>query len=137
LSGLSLPTTLAAGQSATLTLTFKPQSSGAASATVGFTSNASNSPTVSASGTGVAAVQHSVSLSWQASTSSVSGYNVYRGTQSGGPYGVINSGLVTSTNYTDSTVLAGQTYYYVLTSVDPQGLESVQSGQVQAVVPTP
>jgi hypothetical protein len=136
LSGLSLPTTLAAGQSANFTMTFKPQASGTAAGIIGFTSNASNSPTASATGTGIAAIQHSVSLSWQASTSSVTGYNVYRGTQSGGPYGVLSS-LVQLTDYTDNSVASGQTYYYVVTSVDAQGLESVQSNQAQAVVPTP
>lgn len=137
LSGLTLPTTLSAGQSATFTVTFSPQATGAASGSLTFKSNASNTPpVVTGSGTGVAAVQHNVSLTWQESTS-VAGYNVYRGTQSGGPYAAVNSGLVGTTDYTDSSVAAGQTYYYVVTSVDAQGLESVQSSQVQAVIPTP
>ena len=137
ISGLSLPATLSAGQSATFTLTFSPQASGNASASIGFISNASTAQTLAGSGTGVATVQHSVSLSWQASTSSVAGYNVYRGAQSGGPYQTVNSALVPATDYTDNSVAAGQTYYYVLTSVDSEGLESVQSNQVKAVVPTP
>ena len=65
------------------------------------------------------------------------GYNVYRGTQSGGPYAVLNSAADASTTYTDSTVQAGQTYYYVVTAVDSSGNESVNSNQAQAVVPTP
>ena len=138
LSGLSLPTTLAAGQNATFTVTFAPQTSGSTSASIAVSSNASNTPpTVTTSGTGVAAVQHSVALAWQASTSAVAGYNVYRGTQSGGPYSMVNASLVQPTDYTDSNVMAGQTYYYVLTSVDSQGLESVHSNQVMALVPTP
>jgi Abnormal spindle-like microcephaly-assoc'd, ASPM-SPD-2-Hydin len=136
-SGVSLPTTLSAGQSATFTVTFAPQASGSASASLTFKSNASNiPPAIASTGTGVAAVQHSVSLTWQASTSTVAGYNVYRGTQSGGPFATINSGLVSATDYTDSSVTSGNTYYYVLTSVDAQGTESVQSNQVQAVIPT-
>jgi Abnormal spindle-like microcephaly-assoc'd, ASPM-SPD-2-Hydin len=138
LSGLSLPVTLNAGQSATFTVLFAPQASGSTSASLSFASNASNAPpSIAASGSGVAATQHSVSLSWQASTSPVMGYNVYRGTQSGGPYAMLNSSVVPSTDYTDSSVAAGQTYFYVLTSVDSQGLESVQSSQVKAVIPTP
>jgi hypothetical protein len=138
LTGLSLPLTLAAGQSAPFTWTFAPQASGAASATVTFTSNATNPPiTAALTGTGTAAPQHTVSLSWAASTSTVVGYNVYRGTQSGGPYAVLNSAADASTNYTDSTVQAGQTYYYVVTAVDSSGNESVNSNQAQAVVPTP
>ncbi len=50
---------------------------------------------------------------------------------------MLNSSVVPSTDYTDSSVAAGQTYFYVLTSVDSQGLESVQSSQVKAVIPTP
>jgi hypothetical protein len=138
LTGLTLPMTLSAGQSAPFTLKFAPQASGTASATITFTSNATNPPvTESLTGTGTPAPQHSVSLSWTASTSTVVGYNVYRGTQSGGPYAVLNGAADASTSYTDSTVQAGQTYYYVVTAVDSGGNESVNSNQAQAVVPTP
>ena len=65
------------------------------------------------------------------------GYNVYRGTQSAGPYTKINSALDASTAYTDNSVQAGQTYYYVTTAVDANGAESSYSGAVQALVPTP
>jgi Abnormal spindle-like microcephaly-assoc'd, ASPM-SPD-2-Hydin len=137
LSGLSLPFTLAAGQSTPLTFTFTPQASGTDSARISFISNASNSPTV-ASLTGSGALSpHSVNLSWSPSTSAVVGYNIYRSGTSGGPYGKINSALHATTAYTDNTVAAGLTYYYVTTAVDASGGESVYSNQVQAVVPTP
>jgi fibronectin type 3 domain-containing protein len=67
----------------------------------------------------------------------VVGYNTYRGIVSGGPYTRINSALYTAPFSTDSTVQAGQTYYYVTTAVDSSGLESAYSNQVQAVVPSP
>jgi hypothetical protein len=137
-SGLSLPVTIASGQTVPFTLTFTPQASGAASSTITFTSNATNSPaTQAASGTGTAPPQHSVSLAWTASTSTVAGYNVYRGTQSGGPYAIINGSTDTSTTYTDSSVQGGHTYYYVVTAVDGSGNESVNSNQAQAMVPSP
>jgi len=82
-------------------------------------------------------VQHSATLSWNASTSAVVGYNVYRGTTSGGPYTMINTAPVASTNYVDLTVSAGQTYYFVVTAVDSAGVESVYSAEVVAVIPTP
>jgi fibronectin type 3 domain-containing protein len=89
-------------------------------------------------GNGIAATQHSVALSWDASTGSgVVGYNVYRGNASGGPYSKINSALDASTAYTDDTVAAGQTYYYVTTAVDESGDESGHSNQAKAVIPTP
>jgi hypothetical protein len=75
----------------------------------------------------------SVGLSWTASiTPSVAGYNVYRGTTSGGPYSKLNTSLVAATNYSDTAVTAGQTYYYVTTSVDSSNDESVPSNEAQA-----
>ena len=79
----------------------------------------------------------SVSLTWNASTSSVAGYNVYRGTQTGGPYSKSNLSLVTGTAYTDTSVQAGETYYYVATAVDSNGVESVYSNEAQVAVPYP
>jgi len=38
-------------------------------------------------------------------------------------------------NYADSTVVSGQTYYYVTTAVDPSGYESSFSNEIQEVVP--
>jgi len=137
ISGLSLPLTLSAGQSASFTVNFKPQSSGAASASGTFSSNAANaSLTQALSGTGTAAPQHSVALSWSPSASSVVGYNVYRATTTGGPYSKITS-MNADTTFVDSLVQSGQTYFYVTTAVDGSGKESGNSNQTQAVIPTP
>jgi len=76
-----------------------------------------------------------VTMTWTASTSTVVGYNVYRGTTSGGPYVKINSSLITTLTYTDTTVQSGTTYYYVATSVDSSGDESVDSVEVSAPIP--
>jgi hypothetical protein len=86
-----------------------------------------------------AAIQHSVTISWGASPSSgVTGYNVYRGTTSGGPYTKINSSNIAGLSFVDNTVLSGVTYYYVGTAVNSTtGLESGFSNQAQAVIPTP
>jgi Abnormal spindle-like microcephaly-assoc'd, ASPM-SPD-2-Hydin len=137
-NGISLPFTLAAGQSASFTVTFTPLSSGTASDSASFVSNASNSPTAeSLTGSGTAPLQHRVSLSWGDSSSSVVGYNIYRGGTTGGPYTKINTALNATMTYTDSSVQAGQTYYYVTTAVDGTGTESAYSNQVQTVIPTP
>jgi hypothetical protein len=137
-NGLSLPVTIAAGSSVSFQLMFAPTTSGSATANVTFVSNASNSPTVeSLSGTATAP-QHSVALSWSQSTSNdVVGYNIYRGTASGGPYARLASTMDTNTSGTDSTVQGGTTYFYVVTSVDSAGAESSYSGQTQAVIPSP
>jgi fibronectin type 3 domain-containing protein len=79
-----------------------------------------------------------VDLAWTASTSSgVTGYDIYRGTASGGPYTQINSSSVAGTTYTDSTVAAGQAYYYVATAVNSSGTQSGYSNQASATVPSP
>ena len=137
LSGIALPATIPAGQSAAFTVTFTPQASGATSASLSFTSNASISPAAQTmTGSGTAPIQHSVDLTWNTSENAV-GYNVYRSTVSGGPYTMINSGLDGATAYTDSTVVSGQTYYYVATAVDSNQNESGYSNQTQAVIPNP
>lgn len=136
LSGITLPATLTAGQSAGFTVTFTPQATGSASASLTFTSNATNAPTTqSLTGSGTAAT-HSVSLSWIASSGAV-GYNIYRSLVSGGPYTILNTALDASTSYTDTTVSAGTTYYYVVTAVDSSSNESAYSNQATAVVPSP
>ena len=137
-SGVSSGLTLAPSQTATLNVTFAPAAAGSASGNVSVASNATNSPaSVTLSGTAVQPVSHSVTLSWTASTSSVNGYNVYRASVSGGPYTKINSSLVTATQFTDNSVVAGQTYFYVVTAVDSSNVESANSNEVSAAVPTP
>ena len=137
LSGISLPATLAAGQSTPFTVAFTPQASGATSASLSFSSNAANSPAVqSMTGTGTAPAPHTVDLTWNSSNNAV-GYNVYRSTVSGGPYSMINTSLDGTTAYTDNTVVSGQSYYYVATAVGSDLNESGYSNQAQAVIPNP
>ncbi len=138
ISGLALPLSLAGNQSVSFTVRFAPSNSGTATGSVQFVNSSATSPvTLPLTGTAVAPVAHSVTLSWHASTSSVVGYNVYRGGQSGGPYSRINPNLVGGTTYADSSVTHGQTYYYVVTSVASGNLESGYSNQVTAVIPAP
>jgi hypothetical protein len=139
LSGISLPTTLAAGQTASFTVTFTPAMAGASSSQLSFASDAENSPAAQAlTGTGAAAPQHSVALNWDPSAGSgVVGYNVYRGGAPTGHYSKINPALDPVTTYTDYSVAAGQTYYYVTTAVDEHGRESRYSNQTKAVIPSP
>jgi len=81
-------------------------------------------------------VQHSVSLTWSASTSTVAGYNIYRSTVSGSGYTKINSSFVTILTYTDSTVLSGTTYFYVTTAVDLcRHGKALTRTQVSAAIP--
>ena len=141
--GLSLPVTIPAGNSASFTVTFSPQTTGAVTAAFTFTSNAQSSTTVETlTGTGTAAPPvHSVNLSWSASTSSsVSGYNIYRAAYASacGSFSKINSLLNTGTLYTDSVVVDGATYCYATTAVNTSNVESGYSNVVSNVqVPAP
>jgi hypothetical protein len=135
-SGVSSGLILNPGQTATLTATFTPSIAGIATGSVSVASNATNSPdSITLSGTGVAAVSHSVSLTWSPSTSTVTGYNTYTSSVSGGPYTKLTSAPVTAMSYTDSNVVAGQTYFFVVTSVDASNVESAFSTEVSALVP--
>jgi len=66
-------------------------------------------------------------LSWNSSNGATS-YQILRSTRSGGGYLVIASGI-TTTSFTDSSVTAGTTYYYVVQAVDVSG-PSAYSNQV-------
>jgi hypothetical protein len=135
-SGISNGQIITPGQVVTLNLTFAPAATGSIPGNVTLTSNASNSPT-SIGLSGSAVLAHTATLSWTASTSTVVGYNLYRGTVSGGPYVLVSSSVVAGTQYVDSSVLAGQTYYYVATAVASGNVESTYSNQVTAPVPVP
>jgi hypothetical protein len=138
ITGITFPVTIPAGQSASFTATFTPPAPGQASGRGFFASDASNSPTVqSLAGTGVSARQYHVNLAWNASSSQVVGYNVYRGTQHGGPYPIRLAFLDPHTTYRDSSVVSGQTYYYVVTAVNAKHKESGDSNEVEVVIPSP
>jgi len=133
-TGGSTPVTLTPSQNLVLGVHFSPTVTGTVNGTISIVSNATGSPaTVTMSGTGI--LQHSVTLSWTASTSTVTGYNVYRSTTSGSGYVKLNSALVIGLTYTDSNVLSGTTYYYVATAVDSSGNESGYSNEATAVIP--
>jgi hypothetical protein len=138
LPGLSLPLTVPVGQNVNVTVKFTPNASGTAPAKLTLTSDSDNSPgTVSLTGVGVAAGSHSADLTWDPSNDPVIGYNVYRGTTKGGPYSKVNGGLDATTDYTDSGLGGGSTYYYVVTAVNSSDQESAPSNEVKVKVPSP
>jgi len=132
LPGVTFPVTINAGDSVQLRLSFTPQASGTSSGKVSFASNATDaSKSEPVFGTGTTP---QVSLGWSPSTSSVQGYNVYRGTAPG-QYTKINPTLDSNTSYTDTTVAPGVTYYYAATAVNSGGVESTYSAPVEIQVP--
>ena len=136
ISGLVTPVTLAPGQTASFSAVFAPTTTGTFTGSVSVASTAANSPlSVSLSGSGIANTTHKAVLSWTPSTSVVSGYNVYRGSQRGGPYTKITSSQVPGSTYTDLNVQVGLTYYYVVTSVESNGTESTYSSETSGTIP--
>jgi hypothetical protein len=135
-SGVSDGLILAPGQSATLDATFNPSALGKLSGSVTVASNAKNSPeTISLSGDGAQSVAPSVVLAWNPSVSLVTGYHVYRSENSDGPFKKLSNGIVSADTYTDSTVVPGNTYYYMVKSVGHGGAESIDSAQASATIP--
>jgi hypothetical protein len=75
-----------------------------------------------------------VALTWSTVPCPGITYNVRRSPSSGGPYTIIVN--TASTSYTDTGVLNGSTYYYVVSAVGSGG-EGAYSAQVVATVPLP
>ena len=137
LSGATLPVTLSPGQSMNITVQFDPTTTGSATGLVTISSNSPSNPTtvVTLSGTGSV---HQVSLTWNAPSSSVSpiaGYNVYRAASGSSTYQLLNSALDLTTTYSDATVQSGQSYDYVVKTVDTAGTESGPSNVTTVVIP--
>ena len=90
-----------------------------------------SAPTPPAAPAGLAATpgDRQVALTWNAVSGSTS-YSVKRADASGGPYNLLASG-VASPAYTDSPVVNGTTYYYVVSAVNAAG-ESANSSEASA-----
>ena len=139
LSGPTLPVTLSTGQQANLEVEFDPTVSGPATGQLIITSTSSSNGTalITLTGTGVSP-SYAVDLSWDAPSSStdpVTGYEIYRSLNGTSTYQLINSSVDTQTTFTDTTVQAGQTYDYVVESVDSSGNESIPSGSFAVTIP--
>jgi hypothetical protein len=74
-----------------------------------------------------------ISLTWSAITGATS-YNVKRSPSTNGPYTILAN--TTSTNYTDTSALAGTLYYYVVSALNAGG-EGPNSAPVSATLPLP
>jgi len=137
-SGASVPLTLNPTQSVILQVQFDPTTAGGATGQLTITSNASSGSTtqVLLSGTGTA-VTHEVDLSWDPPASSpdpVAGYNVYRSSNGGATFSLLNAAPQTQQTYVDASIASGA-YTYLVKSVDAAGVESGPSNQFQATVP--
>jgi len=130
-------TILAPNQSVTVTVRFNPQAAGSASGSLAVSSNAS-ALNIALSGTGTAPAQHSVSLAWDPSPSTnIVSYVVYRRTGATGSFTKVGSTSNTVMTFTDTTVQGNQTYFYQVTCVDSNNVESSVDGPVTATTPGP
>ena len=83
----------------------------------------------------VSSTPHSVTLKWKASVSKVSGYHVYRADSPNGQPGLLAATDAGTTQYVDSGVESGRTYFYSVKSVGLNETESVFSEKVEAKIP--
>jgi hypothetical protein len=146
-SGATFPVTLSQNQTVTLSVVFDPTAVGAATGELTIVSTSLTNPTdvISLTGTGTAAL-YEVNLSWYTPTSSsdpVYGYNIYRSPSGSSTY-VLMGSLSTSPElpasseltYTDTNnIVDGQTYDYIVESVDVSGNESVPSNMAPVTIP--
>lgn len=94
-----------------------------------WTSSGTNPP-AGPTGLTATATNNQIRLVWNSSVGATN-YNVKRSTTSGGPYTNVVS--TNATNYTDTSVPIGLTYYYVASAVDQFG-ESTNSTQASAMI---
>ena len=81
----------------------------------------------------VSSTVSNISLAWDAVTGDPTfyGYEVLRSATSGGPYAIVAT--TTSNSYTDSSVIGGATYYYVVRAIDLSYNRSGLSNEVSGV----
>lgn len=133
-----LPVTLSSGQSITGQVSARPQST-AQTGKLTLGSDAGTF-TVSLSETAIAkaAAAHSVSLTWNApstSSAAVDSYQVERAVSGSTQYAVVGTTAAASTAFTDSSVASGKSYVYEVRSVDDTGNASKPSNAVTLAIP--
>lgn len=140
-SGITTPLTLSPNATATIAVQFAPTTTGVAfQGLMTVVSNASSgSPlSITLTGTGVAQ-SYEVLLTWDApasSTDPVAGYNVYRSPSGQSAYQLIGSSAGLATAYTDANnIVNGQSYDYIVESVDATGNESLPSNMASVLIP--
>lgn len=70
-----------------------------------------------------------VNLSWSAAAGAA-GYSIHRGTSASGPYTTLKTNVV-GTTYTDTAVVSGTAYFYVVSATNAEG-ESANSNEATA-----
>ena len=127
---------LSPGQKVNLAVNFAPKSTGGHEGRLTVLSAEGESLLeLPLSAVGVAASQNVVKLNWEESPASVGGYLIYRSSDPTGPYTRLSSQAIPSAEYVDTGLAAGHTYYYVVTAVGADDVESEYSAPISATVP--
>jgi fibronectin type 3 domain-containing protein len=77
----------------------------------------------------------SITLKWNPETSDVVGYYVYRSASSDGPWMRLNASIETTISFTDSSVQGGQLYFYAVSAVSFDYVESDLSQALSVAIP--
>jgi fibronectin type 3 domain-containing protein len=72
---------------------------------------------------------NSITLEWNALTGA-NGYNIYRSASGNGTYTKVNSSIITTTSYTNTSVSSNTNYYYRVYAVSSGGIEGIPSTAV-------
>lgn len=141
-SGPSFPLTLSStNPTATLSVDFDPTTAGLATGQLAVNSDSSPNGTVeiTLTGTGVSAATYEVDVTWDAPLSSpdpVAGYDIYRSPGGQSDYVLMGSVNANQFEYTDNNdIEQGQSYDYIVESVDSSGNESVPSNTASVMIP--
>ncbi len=81
---------------------------------------------------------HQVNLTWDAAKGSsdlIVGYEIYRSTSGNAQYQLLNLSVGAQTNFTDSNVQSGVTYWYYVIAVDSSGAQSPPSNINEVSIP--
>lgn len=81
-----------------------------------------------------AATSHTVALTCQESTTSVTGFNFFRSNTAGGPYAQIGTSATCSFTDNATVLVDNSTWFYVATALNGTA-ESVNSNEAKAVIP--
>ncbi len=122
------------GQSVAVDVNFAPKSMGRQSGQLTISGTDGGALVlIPLAGTAAESSRSAVKLNWEESPVTVAGYVVYRSADSSGPYTRISDAA--TSEFVDTGLAAGHTYYYVVTSLNADQVESEYSPPISATVP--
>src|SRR5882762_9562022 len=125
---------LSPGQNISVEVNFAPKSAGRQMGSLAVASAEGGSLLrIPRTASGAASSQSAIKLNWEESPVTVAGYVVYRSADSSGPYTRISDAA--TSEFVDTGLAAGHTYYYVVTSLNADQVESEYSPPISATVP--